>query len=455
MASLFSILSIARDGITAQSGAINVTAQNIAGANTAGFVKRTAMLQSVSTGGVMLTGVRRSFDRFSYAQVVAQGSRLAGARARATTLADVETIVSPSTNHIGDRADALFDALEELSLHPSDTAVRSTVLARAEWLASGFSETADGLEEYRSELFTRSRDIVSEVNERLDSLAAVDAGVRSAIARGEDPSSLLDRRDQLVREVGERVGGRVIEDDRGALTLFGAGTVLYENGHPAKLSVSLDPSNDLVVKADRDGNVIDVTRMIDSGALAGTKTARDADIPDILASLDGFAKDIVDAVNAIHVTGFGLDGTSGRPLFAPLAATANAAHAMQVDSSVVGHPERVATASSSSSLPGGNDVAVALAELVRKNLGGSGGTPAERFASLASKVGVLRNVAAGEESMREDTVATATALRESASGVSTDEEMINLQQFQRAFEASSRVLRAVDELFRDLLESIR
>lgn len=455
MASLFSILSVARDGITASSGAVNVTAQNIAGANTPGFVKRTAMLESVPTGGVMFTGVKRSFDRFTYAQLIEQEGRLAGARVRSTALADVESIVSPSTNHIGDRADAFFGSLQELALHPSDTAVRSSVLARAEWLASGFSETATGLDQYRNELFTRARDISTEVNQRLDALSGVDAGVRAAIARGETPSDLLDRRDQIVREIGERVGGRIVEDDKGGITLFGAGTVLYENGHVAKISVALDPSNNLAISADRGGNILDITRAIDAGSLAGTKTTRDVDIPDILASLDSFAKDISDAVNAVHVTGFGLDGGTGRPLFTPLASAAGAAHAMQIDPGIAGHPERIATSSSAGSLPGGNDVAAKLADLVRKNLSASGGTPAERFAGLASKVGVMRNVASGEESMREDTVATATALRESASGVSTDEEMINLQQFQRAFEASSRVLRTVDELYQSLLDSIR
>ncbi|MBS2012275.1 MAG: flagellar hook-associated protein FlgK [Deltaproteobacteria bacterium] len=454
MGSLTAILSAARDGIIAQSGGINVTAQNIAGANTPGFVKRTAVLESLPTGGVALTGVKRSFDRFTYSQLIDQEGKLASARVRSTALSDLESIVSPAVDHIGDRADALFDALQELSLYPSDNAVRSTVLARAEWLGASFSETAAGLDQYREELFTRVRDLTTEVNQRLDSLSSVDASVRAALARGEDASDLVDRRDQLVREIGERVGGRVVEDERGGLTLFGAGTVLYENGHAAKLSASLDSSNDLSIRADRDGNVIDITKSIDAGALAGAKIARDVDIPDVLASLDAFAKDLTDTINAVHVTGYGLDGVAGRPLFTPSATVAGAANAMSVDPSIAGHPERIATSSSAGSLPGGNDVAAALADLVRKNLNTTGGTTSERYAAIASKVGMLRNVASGEESMREDTVATATALRESASGVSTDEEMINLQRFQRAFEASSRVLRTVDELYQTLLQSI-
>jgi flagellar hook-associated protein 1 FlgK len=73
---------------------------------------------------------------------------------------------------------------------------------------------------------------------------------------------------------------------------------------------------------------------------------------------------------------------------------------------------------------------------------------------MASKVGVVKATIEGDQKMREDTVATANTLRESTSGVSTDEEMIQLQQYQRAFEASTRVLSTVNALFDNLLQAL-
>jgi flagellar hook-associated protein 1 FlgK len=133
-----------------------------------------------------------------------------------------------------------------------------------------------------------------------------------------------------------------------------------------------------------------------------------------------------------------------------MATTAGAAHAMALDPSILDHPERIAASGTTTDLPGGNDVAVQLANLARVPLPG-GATASERYASLAAKVGVLRSVTEADQSMRTDTVATATSLRESTSGVSTDEEMITMQQFQRSFEASTRVLKTVDQLFDSLL----
>ena len=453
MGGLFSLLSIARDGVLAQTAALDVTSQNVAGANTPGYVRRVPVLESMKNGGVQMNRTTRSFDRFTYAQLVDQAGRLGSANARAGAINDVEAIVTPSADHIGDRADVFFDSLHELALNPADSAVRTSVMAQAQWLATGFSETANGLERFRGELFSRATDLTSEVSQRLEQMAGIDRDIVDATGRGDNAADLRDRRDQLVQEIGQRVGARTVEGPNGGLTLFGAGTVLYEGGRTASLGVSLDANGALHFEANRNGNVIDVTSGIETGTLAGVREARDKDIPALLARLDGFASDFTTAVNTVHMGGYGLDGSTGRPLFTPSATVKGAAHAMSIDPGIQGHPEWLGASSTSTDVPGGNDVASALANISRLALPG-GGTAAERYALIASNVGVLRSATDSELTMREDTMATATTLRESASGVSTDEEMIHLQQYQRAFEASTRVLRAVDELFDTLMQAI-
>lgn len=454
MSSLFSVLAVARDGVMAQTAALDVTGQNVAGANTPGYVRRTPVLESIAGGGVMMSGASRSFDRFTYAQLIDQSGRLSSATARATAISDVEALVTPGADHLGDRADALFNALHELTVHPADTAVRSAVLSSAQWLASGFSETANGLDAFRGELATRAHDVATEVNQRLAGIATLDKGIIQSKGRGEDASDLIDRRDQMVREVADRVGARVVESASGGITLFAGGTVLYEGGRAAQLDVSLDANGALMVQANRDGNMIDVTSGIQTGTLAGVKQSRDVDITSLQTSLDKFAKDIGDTMNAIHVTGVALDGTTGRNLFTPSATVKGTAHAMALDPAMDGHPELIGAAANATDLPGGNDVAARLADLGRNPING-GSTASERYAAIASAVGELRTTTDSEEAMRQDTVATATALRESASGVSTDEEMIHLQQYQRAFEASTRVLSTVNALFDSLMSIIR
>jgi flagellar hook-associated protein 1 FlgK len=81
-------------------------------------------------------------------------------------------------------------------------------------------------------------------------------------------------------------------------------------------------------------------------------------------------------------------------------------------------------------------------------------SPNERFGAVAAQVGSARRAAEQDLSLREATVAQAEAVRDSGAGVSIDEEMVDLTRYQRAYEASIRVLRTADELLADLMRSL-
>ncbi len=453
MGNLFSLLAVARDGIFVNQGGLDVTGQNIAGAASPGYVRRTPQIQSLPSGSVGVTAIVRNFDRFTYSHWAEQNSFLQSAQTRASALGDVEAVVSPSQDNLSDRADALIAAFHQLAVHPDDVSIRSTLLGRATSLANGISAVANTLDSFRSELYTQAHDVTNGVNALLTQLNGLDRGIVQATARGEDSSALRDRRDQTMSAIIERVGGTAVEGVDGNVTLFAMGSVLYQGGVAAQLSVQIATDGKLSISADRAGNVVDVTQGVNAGSLAGVMQARDTDVPSASAELDSFAYDLSNMINGIHEAGVGLDGVGGRPLFVPPTDIAGAAHAMQLNPDMLDHPETVAASSSAADLPGGNDIALLLAGVSQTKLAG-GGTYAERYAKLANNVGLARNAADGETKTREDTVTTALALRESASGVSSDEETVRLQQFQRGFEASMKVLKTVSDLFDALMQAI-
>jgi flagellar hook-associated protein 1 len=448
--SLFSILSGARDGLIAHSAGTAVAGQNVAGSTSPQYARRRAQLESSATGGVRVTGIGRSASPMISTRLDEQTALLAAATAREIPLNAVQAALAPQGEDLAARISKVFGAFSELAQHPSDAGVRTATLGAAESLADMFRSTAGSLDRTSSELLQQASTVASEVNERVDRLAVLQAQIERASADGSAPNDLLDRRDVLVREIAERVGARTIEDERGRLTLFGAGTVLLNEGRPSKLEVDVDAAGALRVQV-RSGDVaMDVTSHVNTGTLGGVRIARDVDLRSSQSDLDALARDFSNSFNALHSAGFGADGTSGRPLFDVGAPPLGAAASFSVDAAVAGQPSRLAAAASLAELPGGGGAARAIADAASDPISATG-SYAEVFAVLTSNIGSRVADAMGEISLREDSVAVALTARESASGVSVDEEMLDLTRFQRAFEATSRVIHVVDELLATLL----
>ncbi len=461
MASLTSLLGLARDGMVAQQGAINVTGDNVTNATTPGYVRRSAVLESQSTamgqpGGVYFAGIARSFDQFAEQRVLDESGKQGAANARSQALTQTESLVAPTgADTIATKVNAMMDAFNELVGYPGELTVRKDVVAKAADLAATIAATAKGVTSQRADLVQQAQGVADEVNQRLAQIGTLNGQIAQAQAAGDPAAGLRDQRDVVVSQVADRLGARGITGSDGNYVLFGGGTALVDGTTVSKLSVDLDTSGALRIQVVRPGgSQTDVTTNVVSGSLGGIREARDQDLPQVSQQLDQYAYDLSNAVNAAHTAGYGLDGVSGRPLFVTPTAVAGAAASMAVDPGVAADPSKVAASSTATDVPGGNQNALALLHVGQNPIGASG-TPAEGIAALTSSVGVRKSAADGEVQLRQSTVAQVKALRDSASGVSIDEEMVDLTRFQRAFQASVQVMQTADQLMQSLLQMVQ
>ena len=449
---LFGLLGTARDGVLSQSAALATTGQNIANVSTPGYVRRRVVLESTVDGGVRFGQNQRTFDRFSFEHVLAQQSKYSAAQARSYALTEIETAIAPPHGSIGDEGIALVQTFNAVAAFPGDPSLRADAIAKSHNLASTIARTAKSLEATGESLLGRARDVVAATNKGLSNIADLNRQIATAIGSGGDASALRDQRDLAIREVSERLGARAIEGADGRVTLFAAGSVLVEGNHFSPLSMDLDDNGAMRFYA-TGATKNEITSRIDTGTLGGLREARDVDLLKTREKLDAYAYDVASTFNAIHRTGYGSDGVTGRDLFVPPAAMKGAAAAMAIDPALQGHPERLGAAASAGDLPGGNGVALELGNLgARPAFAGS--TLADRFADMATDVGLRKSSAEAEGQLRTDTLAVAEQLADSSNGVSLEEEMVQLTQFQRAFEASTKVLRTADELLRTLMEAL-
>jgi len=80
-----------------------------------------------------------------------------------------------------------------------------------------------------------------------------------------------------------------------------------------------------------------------------------------------------------------------------------------------------------------------------------GDTYSQFFGGMASSIGNALNNATGQQTVQQTAVAQAQNLRQQTSGVSLDEEATILVQFQRAYDANSRLISVLDQITLDAI----
>ncbi len=295
------------------------------------------------------------------------------------------------------------------------------------------------------------------MNQRLRQISTLTSQINRSEVGGGEAGDLRDRRDTLVREVAERVPVTTIEQDNGAqftLLLSGSQTLVSPDGKVSELSVT-DSSGDVRVTKMAAGQAVDVTNLLSSGSIGGQLKARDGALKKIEQRIDQLAFDFQEEYNQVQSAGVALDGSSGTNLFEPLTVVEGAAAQFSVAADIVGRPELLAAASDVASLPSDNRNALALTALTVAPIALGGMTVTEALASLTGSAGMAVQSAMQAESFASGALEQVAALRDSMSGVSSDEEMVSMMRYQRAYEASLQIIQIADQMMGELLNMRR
>jgi flagellar hook-associated protein 1 FlgK len=459
---LSDILHTARDALAAQTYGLGVTGHNVANVNTPGYVRREAILETralglQTLGSVGVSGLRRAVDLFTERRYFGATGMAAAAGERNAHLGVMEGVFNDfDGTGVGASIDALFQSFGRLATSPNDPTVRRTVLENAADFARNVSSKAGSIAGLRTELLTRAEGVTAQINRAAEHIAQLNRQIADAESRGSDAADLKDSRTQALLGLSELVDVHTLTDDDGGLVIQASGTTLVEGGNARSLSIGVAPDGTMQVFAARSGGApTEVTRFLTGGELAGIRDARDVDAVAVLGRLDQLAFDVASAVNAQHASGFGLDGVTGRNLFSVSATVSGAARSLTVDPALVDNPNALAAAGAAADLPGGSDNALALSGLSTQKIATGGTrTASEAYSDLAGDLGMRKQNAAMESETKTAIRSQILAMREETSGVSLDEEMVQLTKFQRAYEAAARVLTTADELMAELIARV-
>jgi flagellar hook-associated protein 1 len=454
----FSSFDIARRALQANQLGITVTGQNIANVNTPGYSRQKVQLAAtpgdgsnlrLTGAGVTIEGVRAHRDDYLETRLNTETALQGRLTARRDTLTQVEGALNEANSASGISAAMtdFFGAFRDLEARPNAITARNVAVEKGNALASAFQTTRARLAEIRRGADKDLRATADEVNTLAEKVAEFNAKISFAHHTGANAHELEDQRNLAVRRLSELAGARTTTDEQGQLTVTVGDCQALVIGNDARKIAAVDTPPDGLAALEISGQSVTIT----DGKLRGLQDAI-TEIGTRLTDLDQLAASIADRVNTLSQSGVDLNGNAGAAFFnvppgGVTAANLSVSAAVKADSKLV-------VASATGAGTGDGSIARSIAALLTETSSTSGsraGSFTAIYASVVADAGT--SVKSAEDALQTQQIILkqTEAQRDAVSGVSLDEEAINLLQYQRAYEAAAKFLRIADEMTQTIL----
>jgi flagellar hook-associated protein 1 FlgK len=479
MSGILSSIQMAGNALLAHSRAMQVTQNNLVNASTPGYARQYASLSAEPfdpaqglAGGVRFAGVYTSRSEFAESGVRAQTSlyerdqQLAQMLAAISPWLDSGDVSSPAG--LAGAYHTFKQALTAWANAPDDVTVRQRVIDEAGGLARSFRDAAAGIETVRQQGLAQLRNAVDQVNRILADLNQMQQGF-SGDAQPPDASapfyaSLEELSTYLDIQVSKTPEGKftVTTNSGGALLL--SGNQIF----PLSVSVQAPSPGDAfsggapIVKLV--AGATDISEQVKGGQIGGLLEGLTQVIPSLIGDgrqegdLNRLARELGARVNSILTSGRtpGNPPAAGIPLF-QWSSAGGAATALTVNPQM--SATKLATLPGASDTSGKSIPAQLLGLLDAANPTGKimpeGLSVGDFLASLTAKLGGEQASVEKAGEFHKQLLEQARSIRERASGVSLEEEAVNLLQFQRSFEAISKVISVLNEMADATLALVR
>ena len=446
------IFEIARNGLLAAQQTTSAIANNISNANTPGYSREQAILQPLgyeangqSYGlGVNVSDIQRMRNNLIDTQIHQKEQELGGLSTKSTIYNQIQSLFSTNSGsdldaNIGD----FFNSLSDLSTNPQDITLRDTVISKAQALTNKFHSLSNGLQKTSQQTVKDTSNVVDQVNSLLKDLAVINTSIARSNADGKSDNNSKDLQTQKLDQLSKLVNFTTSEDNNGALEIRIGGMLALSGTHASTIKMEQSqPGNQIKLRLDN-GKLLDVN----NGQLAADIEIVNKTIPVLSSKLDQLASTMVQQINTIHKSGYGLNDSIQRDFFDP---TKTSAATIQIKSDILNDPGNIA-ASSAAGEPGNGDIATKLVGLRNTPLV-DGKTLTEGAVQLISQPGIMLNSVQSEIQTKDSVRQMLTNQQDSIAGVNIDEELSNLIKFQNAYQASAKVLMAGEQMYDSLLK---
>ena len=456
-------IEIGRSGLAAAQVGQDVTGHNIANAGTPGYSVQsvnqvatdliggagheTPLVGQALGSGVAISRIQRANDQFLDTQVRDASASHSYQSTLTGTLNQVSAAFGePGDTGLNSAISGFFNGFQDLTNNPEDAGSRAAVIQSGSALSRIFQGVQARLTSLNSTLSQNVDVDVKDLNDSVSQIAALNITIKQETAAGNPVSGVLDQRDLLLDKISGLANVTTQNNPDGTVnvSIGNQGLVVGTDAYPVTLS-SLTAHGDL-----------------NQGELAGLVDSQ-SQLAAVQGKLNSLAGSLAASVNAVHRAGAGLDGTTGEDFFSVTAG--KEASTLTVNPDLEAHPEHLAAAAlpvpPASAVPPQSDAsnAVLLAKLKDQT-----NTTASDPLYNSSIQGYYQQIvtdtggrAASAKSATASAGAVLTQLtqqRSSVTGVSTDDEMVNMLKYQRAYQASARVVQTMDDMVGTLINNL-
>lgn len=470
MSKIHGMMDVGKRSMMNSQTALQTTGHNIANKSTEGYSRQRVELQTAEPTGLgnhrigngsKTAAITRTNNPYLEKQIGKEQSNLGYFQGKSDAMNRVEQVYNEQTNKgLNTFMTDFFNSYRELSNNPESLATRTQVKETAHALTQDFKRVNTQLNEIRRDIDQQVATHIDEVNQITGEIGQLNSKIQLVQSSGAPANDERDRRDLLIKKLGEKINIRWAEGQDGAVTVTAGNSAILVAGDDAKkLFARSTPESDskgegsfdVFYRSTKDGQETRVTEQLNGGAIGGLIEVRDKSIGGLLDNVDKMAYALANDVNALHSRGFDAYNRKGSDFFEMPMQLRHSSANLTLSSSVSRDPLKIAAAGQPGS-PGDNRIANAIAQLQFENvMPNETSTVDEFYNSMVGEVGVqMRQVAQSQESQK-GIVDQLKNIRESVSGVSLDEETTKLIEYQKAFDASARLIKTADEMFDTVL----
>jgi len=464
--------------LASQQTAIATIGNNISNINTPGYARQRAnLVNDVQTGqgGEMDMGssvsdieslrsplldslVQQSLGNQGYADNQSNlTSTVQDSLGEQFTSASSSTSASTVASGSGPIQDALstfFSAIQALASSPSDPTARQVVVQDGSSLTSAINSAYQRVQTTQSQIATDASSLTTQINQLSTRIASLNQQITLSDATSGSANDLTDTRTADVEQLSSLVNVTATTQSNGSVTVALAdnpSVVLVSGidggGAGSTQSLSASYNANAAVPLTVSGSSIGT---LGTGVPSGGSLGSDLNVANdvigspgasgdtgILGGLDDLANQLSTQLNAQNAAGFDLNGNAGGPIF-----TGTGAANLAVSSTVAADPSLIAAGNGTGPLDGSN--AQAMAQLQNS----ASITPA--LQTMVAGLGQTVSAATSNQTIQDQVTQQLQTQRDSVSGVSIDEEMTNLINFQQAYSASARFITTLSSMYSTL-----